>query len=107
MEVIAACARFAWASGLKRLETRLAGVKLPFGGAARRGAQSERTGFEGQITISLRSGAQHPQGETQVRGICALTFKTPASEFLARPFGLRYRSLSPQTVRAEPVEAWL
>ena len=46
------------------------------------GAQSEPNGFEGQITISLRSEAQHPQGETQARGICALTLKTPASEFL-------------------------
>jgi hypothetical protein len=48
----------------------------------RRRMRSERTGFEGRISISLRSEAQHPQGETQARGICALTLKTPESEFL-------------------------
>ena len=38
-------------------------------------------GFWGQITISLRSEAQHPKGEPQARGICALTPKTPDPEF--------------------------
>jgi hypothetical protein len=61
--------------------------------------QSERTGFEGRITISLRSEAQHPQGETQARGIFALNLKTPASEFCPA-----VRDQVSPTVRAEPVE---
>ena len=41
----------------------------------------EALGFQGQIAISLRSAAQHPQGEPKARGIWALTLKTPACEF--------------------------
>ena len=40
-------------------------------------------GFWGQIAISLRSEAKHPKGGPQARGICALTPKTPAPDFLS------------------------
>ena len=50
-------------------------------------------GFQGQIAISLRSVAQHPQGEPKARRIWALTLKTPASEFLC----LIERAFAPQS----------
>ena len=46
-------------------------------------------GFEGQITISLRSEAQHPKGGPQGRGI------------YADPQNARFRFLSRSSVRAE------
>jgi hypothetical protein len=42
----------------------------------------EASGFQGQIAISLRSEAQHPQGKPKAWRIWALTLKTPACEFV-------------------------
>ena len=84
-----------------------------------------RSGFWGWIVISLRRilgasqwflgsdhnfAAQHPQGEPKARGICALTPKTPDSEFIS-PFGLSLSKpypVRPEVLkdRAEPVEAF-
>ena len=44
---------------------------------------SKPTGFWGSDPNFTASEAKHPKGELKARGICALTPKTPDSEFCA------------------------
>ena len=53
--------------------------------------------FRGRMAISLRSEAQHPQGEPQARGLCALIQKMPAPESRSR---IPFPNPVPEPVRA-------
>ena len=81
--LIAAYARFAWAGGRKRLCNRIQGGEIT---VWRRSMQNEPTG----LGVGSHFDAQFPQGETQARGIRALTLKTSASDFWSATGQKRY-----------------